>query len=149
MTKLILSSFIFTVISTGIVQAEPINPKQIKLAHDKVVVVSEPKYEPRSIGSFSLMLYKIYDSKYPYDNFVSGAVSERDGSVIKLLLKDLDKDKSEELIVFTQSAGSGSYISAYAFKVQNDRITSYLSINGETSSINTTLKSLLKKANKL
>ena len=92
------------------------------LADGRVVVVAEAPLEPRSVGSYSIRLYSGANPRYPFDNFVTGIVVDRDGSVGRVTLDDTDGDGNAELIVITRSAGSGSWLSARAFALENDNI---------------------------
>ena len=47
----------------------------------EVVVVAEGEFEPRSIGSYSLRLYSGVMPEFPFDDFLDGVISRRDGTV--------------------------------------------------------------------
>jgi hypothetical protein len=88
---------------------------QVKLSSGETVVVAEGDKEARSTGSFSV---RLYDAAEPADAttfFTSGLIEERDGTVDKVTLADVDGDKEEEIVVQIRSAGTGGYLSAYAF----------------------------------
>lgn len=94
----------------------------LTLADGTVVVVEEGALEPRSIGSFSIRLYSGVNPTYPFDDFISGIVIPRDGTVERLVLADIDGDDTDELIVIMRSVGSGSYQSAKAFAFSGNRL---------------------------
>lgn len=82
------------------------------------VVADEGEGEPRSTGSYALRLYKSGDPSFPFDAFVAGAVRPRDGTLEALKFADLDRDGKNEIIVVVRSVGTGSYLSADAFRLQ-------------------------------
>jgi hypothetical protein len=102
----------------------------IILPDGKVVVVAEARLEPRSIGSYSIRLYSGTDPEYPYDDFLTGVVVPRDGTVERIGLADIDGDGVAELVVVTRSVGSGSYGSARAFSVTAEDITQVVQVEG-------------------
>jgi len=93
---------------------------QLDVKH--MVVVAEGDYEPRSIGSYSIRLYKILSAEYPTDNYVCGFIRPRDGVVENVLFEDLDENGTAEIIVIMRCAGTGSYISADAFKYAKEKL---------------------------
>jgi hypothetical protein len=105
--------------STVVVAEEERFLSQVKLSSGETVVVAEGDKEARSTGSFSV---RLYDAAEPADAttfFSSGIIKERDGGVEKVTLTDLDGDKKEEIVVHIRSAGTGGYLSAYAFGVKD------------------------------
>jgi hypothetical protein len=95
---------------------------KIKLSSGETVVVAEGDYEARSTGSFSV---RLYDAAEPGDEttfFSSGLIEERDGSIETVTLADLDNDKKEEIVVQIRSAGTGGYLSAFAFGVKDKKL---------------------------
>ena len=82
----------------------------------QVMVVAEGEFEPRSIGSYSIRMYSNAQKEYPTDDYVSGIIRPRNGVVENVLFADLDQDGTKEIVVTIRSVGTGSYLSADAFK---------------------------------
>jgi hypothetical protein len=95
--------------------------EKIKLPTGQTVVVSEGEFEARSLGSFSIRLYQAAPPTDETTFFISGLVSERDGIVEKLVLADITGDAEAEIIVVVRSVGTGNYLSAYAFGVDQQK----------------------------
>jgi hypothetical protein len=91
--------------------------KKLSLPSGQTVVVSEGAFEARSIGSFSVRLYAPAPAGDDTTFFVSGLVHRRDGFVEDVVLNDLSGDDAPEIIVIVRSVGTGSYLSAHAFTV--------------------------------
>lgn len=87
-----------------------------RLPTGQVVVVAEGDLEPRSIGSYSLRLYSGRAPEFPTDDFVAGVIRPRDGTIVRVALEDVDGDARPEIVIVMQSAGSGGYLSADAFR---------------------------------
>lgn len=94
------------------------------------VVVDEGAAEPRSIGSYAVRLYDGRRGADDRDAFLTGIVRGRDGSLAKLDFADLDADGTAELIVVTQSAGSGSYLTADAFRLRHGVLSRMAGVEG-------------------
>ena len=97
--------------------------QKIKLPSGQTAVVSEGDFEARSIGSYSIRVYE--PGSEPNDDttfFTVGIVRERDGSIEKVLLKDVDGDGQREIVVIIRCVGTGSYLSAEAFAVGKNRL---------------------------
>ncbi|MDA7641136.1 PliI family lysozyme inhibitor of I-type lysozyme [Opitutaceae bacterium] len=88
----------------------------IQLSHSTYLVVEESSDEPKSIGSYSIRLYNLTNPDFPTDNFVSGIVRGRDGTIQSIEKADINKDGEEDLVVLIRSAGSGGYLQAEAFQ---------------------------------
>lgn len=98
--------------------------QKIKLPSQLTAVVAEGDFEARSIGSFSVRLYSA-EAAQPGDDttfFVAGIIRERDGSIEKVELADIDGDGKPELVVTVRNAGTGSYLSAAAFAFDKKRV---------------------------
>jgi hypothetical protein len=91
----------------------------LPLRSGETIVVAEGDFEPRSVGSYSVRLYSGADPLAPTDYFLSGTIHARNGTILKVLRADLDRDQVEEILVVTQSAGSGGYLSVQAFGIKN------------------------------
>ncbi len=89
------------------------------LPSGQTVVVNEGPQEARSLGSFAL---RVYEPAPPPDQtvfFQQGLVRSRDGFVEGLQLADTNGDSLPEIIVIIRSAGTGGYLSAYSFRVDD------------------------------
>lgn len=103
---------------------------EVTLSSGELVTISEGLGEPQSIGSYGLRVYSIIDSKYPYDNFTTGIILTREGVVEKAAAYDVDKDGDDEIVVIVRSVGTGSYISARAFKYNGKTLSVLISLDG-------------------
>ena len=95
-----------------------------------VVVVAEGELEPRSVGSYSVRTYAGTSPRFPYDDFIAGAVRPRDGSLDDVLFSDVDGDGSAEIVVVIRSAGTGGYLSADAFRLRGTTLSLAGSVSG-------------------
>jgi hypothetical protein len=94
------------------------------------VVAAEGHFEPGSTGSYSLRLYAKNDPAFPYDAFAAGIVRPRDGTLESVKFADLDHNGTTEIVVIIRSAGSGSYLSADAFRFSKKTLTLLTSVSG-------------------
>jgi len=102
-----------------------------RLPSGATLVLAEGDFEARSLGSFSLRLYAPADDPQDATTFFSdGLVHPRDGSLESLLLVDLDGDSAPEAVVTARSAGSGSYLAAYAFRIRDGKLHALISLDG-------------------
>lgn len=100
------------------------------LPSGQTVVVAEGDFEPRSIGSYSV---RLYDAAPPGDRttfFADGLIMARDGVIEKVELADLNQDTQPEIIVVMRSVGTGGYLSAQSFSVDERHLISGLGISG-------------------
>ena len=95
-----------------------------------IAVVAEGQFEPRSVGSYSLRVYAGTNPRFPYDDFVTGTVRPRNGSVEDVRFFDLDRDGLPDIIVVIRSAGTGGYLSADAFRYRGTVLTLLGSVSG-------------------
>ncbi len=131
MAKAIFWGVLVSVIATFSVQASDRFVQKIKLPSRQTVVVAEGELEARSIGSFSIRLYQAAPAADETTFFISGLVSARDGVVEKLVLADINGDADTEIVVVVRSVGTGSYLSAYAFGVvQQKTLVALASVSG-------------------
>ena len=105
---------------------------QHKLSTGMTVVVTEGEFEPRSMGSYSIRIYGA-NPEFPADDFLCGAVRARDGVVEKVIIQDINKDGTEEIIIIIRYVGTGGYLSADAFQYQSKLLE--LKANVDTQSI--------------
>ena len=117
----IIKSFVLSILmlSTGVlpVMASDQFITKLKLPSGQTVVVSEGKFEARSIGSFSIRLYQAASVGDETTFFSSGLISGRDGIIEKVVLVDIYSDEQPEIIVIVRSVGTGNYLSAHAFAI--------------------------------
>lgn len=108
------------------------------LSKQLVAVVAEGDFEPRSMGSYSVRMYEVLNPDFPTDNFVCGIVAERDGSVERVIVHDLDGKGMKEVIVTIRCVGTGSYLSAHAYRYEDGALTlaaSFESLPKDTDSL--------------
>ena len=84
-------------------------------------MVAEGDQEPRSTGSYSIRLYSGAEPKFPTDDFLHGLIRERDGSVEDVQLDTSANQDKPAIVVIIKSAGSGGYLSADQFQLDNNR----------------------------
>jgi len=98
--------------------------QKITLPAELTAVVAEGDFEARSIGSFTVRLYSTENAQPGDDTtfFVDGIIRERDGSIEKVELADIDGDGEPELIVTVRNAGTGQYLSAHAVGFDKNRV---------------------------
>ena len=108
-------AFLCFAIVCPVLRATPFS-EGVQLLKNSYVVVEESALEPRSIGSYSIRLYDLTTPDFPTDNFVSGIVRARDGTVQSIEKADINKDGEKDLVVLIRSAGSGGYLQAEAFR---------------------------------
>ncbi|RBA25538.1 PliI family lysozyme inhibitor of I-type lysozyme [Herminiimonas fonticola] len=131
MNKLVLF-FLSAVLSTATLAAghERIVKTEVLPQTKGMLVAAEGDLEPRSIGSYSLRLYAKNDPAYPYDNFISGVVRLRNGTLEGIKFADLDHDGKPEIIVTIRYVGSGSFVTVDAFRFRNKSLQLLTSIAG-------------------
>jgi len=96
----------------------------------EVVVVAEGDFESRSIGSYALRVYGGTSTKYPLDDFVTGVIRPRNGTIETVRFDSIDGDDRLEIVVVIRSAGSGGYVSADAFRYYAGLLESVVSVSG-------------------
>src|SRR5262245_25141715 len=85
--------------------------RAIALPDGRTAVVAEGDLEARSIGTYSVRLYR----DESLTAFESGLIAPRDGVVEDVRVADLDGKGDAQLVVIVRSVGTGGYISAQAF----------------------------------
>jgi hypothetical protein len=110
------------------------------------VVVAEGDWEPRSIGSYSLRIYGGRSEKFPADDFITGTVRPRNGTIEAVRFADVDGDNRPDLIVVIRSAGSGGYLTAEAFRYHDRSLELIGSVAGlyKTTDVIQVLREKLK-----
>jgi hypothetical protein len=131
MTKAFLPVLVTLAFAASSVGASGRFVAKLSLPSGQTVVVSEGEFEARSIGSYSVRLYRSAAPENETTFFISGLVSARDGVVEKVMLVDINGDELAEIVVVVRSVGTGSYLSAHAFSVDmNQRLILLASIEG-------------------
>jgi hypothetical protein len=95
----------------------------------RLVVVAEGDFEPRSAGSYSLRVYGRANPDFPYDDFIAGTVRRRNGTLESVRFPDLDGDGSPDIVVIIRSAGTGSFLSADAFRLSDSTLSLLTSVS--------------------
>jgi hypothetical protein len=104
--------------------------QQLPLPDNRSTIqVAEGDNEPRSTGSYSIRLYGGSNPDFPLDDFVTGQIYPRDGTVERLLNTDANGDGIGEVVVVMRSAGSGGYLSVDLFSWQNRQLKRILSLS--------------------
>lgn len=112
-----------------------------------MVVVAEGDFEPRGIGSYSLRVYAKNDPAYPYDEFITGTIRTRNGTIESLTFADLEHDGTQEIIVTTRYIGSGNYVTVDAFRLRKKNLQFITSIAGMDAKLDA-VQALKKKLGK-
>ena len=94
------------------------------------MIVAEGRFEPRSTGSYSLRVYAGTHPRFPYDDFVTGTVRSRDGTIEDVRFFDLDDDGLLDIVVVMRSAGTGGYLAADGFGLRGRVLTLLGSVSG-------------------
>ena len=101
---------------------------KVALPSGQTAVVAEGDYEARSIGSFSVRIYDAAADETTF--FKTGVVCARDGAIEKVVLADVAGDEQPEIIVIVRSAGTGGYLSAHAFALDEQGLSLAASVDG-------------------
>lgn len=104
-------------------------PLTIVTPDKRYVSAAQGPEEAQSIGSYAVRLYRNQIAGDPTQDFVAGVVRPRDGTLLRLDWQSVTPDSAGELIVVTQSAGSGGYLSADAFQLGNANIVLVASVS--------------------
>ncbi|MGH7575741.1 MAG: PliI family lysozyme inhibitor of I-type lysozyme [Longimicrobiales bacterium] len=108
---------------------EPTEMLETKMRDGRLVIVSDGPKEAASVGSYVVHVYGASNPQSPTDDYVAGIVMPRDGSLLRLEVADIGGGGSEELVVITETAGSGSYLWADAFRLSGDHIAHIASVH--------------------
>ncbi len=98
------------------------------LSNGFTAVIAEGDYEPRSIGSYSVRIYKS-SPKSAVNLFLCGMIQPRNGYIEKIELQDLNADGLKELIIIVRCVGTGGYLSADAFEYKSNKLSLILRIS--------------------
>ena len=127
---LLLCSLAIAGITENAVAADKDRAISATMPQGITVVAEEGMLEPRSAGSYSLQLYAKNDPAYPYDQFITGLVRPRNGTLAEIKFADLTHDGKPEIIVITRYTGSGSFATVDAFRVRSKSVQLLTSIAG-------------------
>ena len=119
---------------------------QHKLSTGETAVIAEGDFEPRSMGSYSIRIYSA-NPDFPTDVFLCGTIRSRDGSIEKVMIQDINGDKTEEIVVIIRSVGTGEYLSADAFLYQSKQLKVIANVSNLEKSTDPihTLKKIIQK----
>jgi hypothetical protein len=121
-TSLLRSLTLALLLSIGTAQAAEEKTQRIHEADTPdgrfKAVVAEGVLEPRSIGSYDLRIYALTNPHFAYDNFVTGIIRPRNGTVETVQCSNLDYLGSEEILVVMRSAGTGGYQTVDGFRLE-------------------------------
>ena len=108
--------------------------RRLRFDRRLAVVVAEGDFEARSLGSYSVRVYRVDTASHPDDEttfFAFGTVRPRDGSVERVWRADtLRIGDAPALVVSTRSAGTGNFLSADAFELTPRAIRLRASVSG-------------------
>lgn len=108
--------------------------RRLRFDRRLAVVVAEGDFEARSLGSYSVRVYRVDTASQPDDEttfFAFGTVRPRDGSVERVWRADaLRIGNVPALVVSTRSAGRGRYLSADAFELTPREIRLRATVSG-------------------
>jgi len=128
--KLVISSIVIYALSMNGYAEIPRFIKQVQLPDNRSIIqVAEGENEPRSIGSYAIRLYGGANPDFPLDDFITGQIYPRDGTIERVINTDLNGDGTGEVVVIMRSAGSGGYLSADVFSWQNKTLKRIQSIS--------------------
>ena len=97
-------------------------PFTLTLSTGQTVVINEGAGEPRSIGSYSIRVYRPSDPAFPLDQYCCGLILNRTGFLEGVQLVELAESSIPMLSVVQRSAGSGHYLSADLFEISADGV---------------------------
>ncbi len=113
-------------VSHKVVLSQPVEHfvRTLELSDKLNVVVSEGEFEPRSIGSYSLLVYAKEQVSGSEDAglFISGVIRQREGTLERVFIDRLEPGAAPSVIVTMRSVGSGSYLSAEAFQMVDNAL---------------------------
>ena len=94
MTKVALTVFLLA--ASAIAFAADADRRFVQVFHLPItmepVIVAEGDLEPRSIGSYTMRIYKARSAKFPTDEFITGVVRPRNGTIDAVRSADVDGD---------------------------------------------------------
>src|SRR5262245_62066998 len=96
----------------------------------EIVVIAEGEFEPRSVGSYTLRIYSGANPKFPLDDYVTGIIRPRSGTVEEVRFDDLDGDGRAEIIVMIRSVGTGGFLAADVFAYTDKSLKLFATLNG-------------------
>jgi hypothetical protein len=106
--------------------AAPVPPPSVPAGFDRTLELHGVTFRVTCPNDSSLNKVTIKPTGLEIDN--SEVVREADGTVVGAEIADLDLDRSPEIYVYVQSAGSGSYGSLVAFSANRKKSLSDISL---------------------
>jgi Periplasmic lysozyme inhibitor of I-type lysozyme len=95
MTKVALAVFLLVLSATFLFAAQA-DRRYVQLLRfpgtGETVVIAEGDLEPRSIGSYTMRVYKARSAEFPTDEFITGVVRPRNGTIDAVRSADVDGD---------------------------------------------------------
>jgi len=148
---LLLGSLLMACESDDFAQVELNSEKFLVWGEGVSVVVEEGRGEPKSMGSYSVRIYQNSDETNSRDFFITGLIFARDGFFKQADLVDIDDDDQLDLVVVFENAGSGSYLTAHAWRFIDDKLSSIAIVEGLAAGadVNAALKTQIKALNAL
>lgn len=154
-----LNFFILAVFSIFLFACNEGQPKPVPLNSEIFLawgegisaVIEEGRGEPKSLGSYSVRVYQNSDPEAGRDFFLTGLIFARDGFLKDASLVDIDEDQQQDLVVVFESAGTGSYLTAHAWRFIDDKLSSIAIVEGLApgSDVNAALTAQIKALNEL
>jgi hypothetical protein len=151
MTKVALAVFLLVLSATFLFAAQA-DRRYVQLLRfpgtGETVVIAEGDLEPRSIGSYTMRVYKARSAEFPTDEFITGVVRPRNGTIDAVRSAVVDGDNRADLIVMMRSAGSGGYLTADAFRYHDSSLELIASVAGlyKTADVIQVLREKLKSS---
>lgn len=109
---------------------EPVGTLETKMPDGRLVIVSTGPKEAASIGSYAVRVYGAANPRSPTDDFAASLVVPRDGTLSRVHVADIAGDGAKDLVVVSQSAGTGGYLAADAFRLTDDTVVHIASAHG-------------------
>jgi hypothetical protein len=114
----------FLIVFVSLASAQDIDRfvKHFLIGTNRCVVVAEGDEESRSIGSYTVRLYRYNFRDLPTDWYLSGQIRPRDGTIEDVVFRDVVGDGESDVVVIIRCAGTGSYLSADAFGIHGNKL---------------------------
>lgn len=111
-------------------RASPAEEIALQWGENFQVVIAEGVAEPKSMGSYSVRLYQGNPAGGRRDFFIAGLIFARDGFLKQAEFADIDNDQIEDLVVVFESAGTGDYLSAHAWRLVDEKLSAIAVVEG-------------------
>jgi hypothetical protein len=103
---------------------EPSNPEEQKTIFHKTLTLQNISFDIKTRGEGSISQLSIQPKGLEIDNQKN--VLEIDGQVVNAEIEDLNSDGYPEVLIYTMSAGSGSYGNVIGYSVNNGKSISQI-----------------------